>query len=366
MITALRFLLRLQAENKEHTFHPRALEAPAGSPWSGWELDEYYPNSAKNPRRRPPTIVFFHGMSILGKRDKRVRDFCQALCDTGFRVLVPDIPSVRATVIDPNQVDEIATIIQSILARPDLNSSGKLAVVGPSFTGSLLLAAVARPVCRDHISAVLSIGGYSDVEKVADYLLTAPDIDPYGRYIVLKNYLPKIMDFSPALKKALELAISDNFHHHPPEKQELPGHLAKMNKKDRALYDTIINDNDWRKARVADIRKAHAGDFHALQIQNQIDGLRAPVFLLHGADDNVIAPSQSVELTRLLRARRHPVACVLTPFLSHGDSSLHLKDLPEVWKLLRGFQFYFRHTRRGFRRPRAGSHRPATDQVQPG
>ena len=62
---------------------------------------------------------------------------------------------------------------------------------------------------------------------------------------------------------------------------------------------------------------------------------RAPVFLLHGRDDNVIPTSETPLLaTYLERAGNRHVRSLVTPLLSHADAR---SDAPlgDVWRLVR-------------------------------
>jgi dipeptidyl aminopeptidase/acylaminoacyl peptidase len=51
---------------------------------------------------------------------------------------------------------------------------------------------------------------------------------------------------------------------------------------------------------------------------NHLDGFKAPVLVLQGADDPVVPPSQSQRIVDALRARHVPVAYILYPGESHG------------------------------------------------
>jgi dipeptidyl aminopeptidase/acylaminoacyl peptidase len=51
---------------------------------------------------------------------------------------------------------------------------------------------------------------------------------------------------------------------------------------------------------------------------NHLDGFRAPLIVLQGADDPVVPPSQSAKIVEALRARKVPVAYILFPGEGHG------------------------------------------------
>ncbi len=51
---------------------------------------------------------------------------------------------------------------------------------------------------------------------------------------------------------------------------------------------------------------------------NHLDGFRAPLIVLQGADDPVVPPNQSAKIVEALRARQVPVAYILFPGEGHG------------------------------------------------
>jgi dipeptidyl aminopeptidase/acylaminoacyl peptidase len=51
---------------------------------------------------------------------------------------------------------------------------------------------------------------------------------------------------------------------------------------------------------------------------NHLDGFKAPLIVLQGADDPVVPPNQSARIVEALRARGIPLAYLLFPGESHG------------------------------------------------
>ena len=61
---------------------------------------------------------------------------------------------------------------------------------------------------------------------------------------------------------------------------------------------------------------------------------RAPVFLIHGAVDNVIPQTETVSLAAHLQAHGHPrVSSLLTPAVSHADPTADV-SIGDVWRLV--------------------------------
>jgi fermentation-respiration switch protein FrsA (DUF1100 family) len=60
----------------------------------------------------------------------------------------------------------------------------------------------------------------------------------------------------------------------------------------------------------------------------------APVYLLHGADDNVIPAAESEMLAAYLRARGGQVTQLSTPLISHAEVDRR-PGAAEIWRLVR-------------------------------
>jgi pimeloyl-ACP methyl ester carboxylesterase len=59
-----------------------------------------------------------------------------------------------------------------------------------------------------------------------------------------------------------------------------------------------------------------------------------PVYLLHGADDNVVPAEESVRLAEYLRRTGGAATVLATPLISHADVDHPPRPL-EIWRLIR-------------------------------
>lgn len=302
------------------------------------------------------TIVVFHGMSKLGKEDPRIISLCQALSQVGFRVICPEISSIRDLNIDPEQIDEMIDILMAVIRHPHLSESGKLSILAPSFSGGMCLQAAADERIRDNILSVCAIGPYTDVTSVLNYLLTDEDADPYGRYIILKKLLPMLKDelssqHIESLTKALDAAITDNINEsteldcqnkaEPGSRIELTRFQKTLNQEESALLQLILRDANYRTSVLEKVKSALEFELEKLNIISSLDALKARVLLVHGIDDRVIPCEQSEKLYHNLKSKQKQVDLVLTPFISHGDTSFSLSQLPDIFRIVKGFQFFF-------------------------
>ena len=295
---------------------------PCVLPRSGLSAQVYEPGTGA---RR--TVVFVHGMTHEGPDDPRVVGVASALAATGTRVVVPLLPEVAQARIEVESVGRVAAAAAdaSRLARRTVG------LLGASFSGTLALQAAAHPDGRPFVSAVGAIGAFGETRTVLLFLLSNGQADPYGRSIVLRNYLPRCVPMSPAVRELIDLAIREK-DITPPVRdsaERLPSEEGRW--VDLLLRGAAPDDP------VVDMLLDAAGDVAAgLSVRSDSCGLQAPVFLLHGEDDRVVPSSESRVLAEHLRRAGVNVDLVLTPLLSHGDTAIGPRALLHAPTLVRG------------------------------
>lgn len=303
------------------------------------DMDHYEPEISYRG-----TLVVVHGMSPKGKDDPRILALCSALSQVGFRVLAPEIASIKALKIESIQVDELAEIFQSIAEDAELTPSGKLGVLAPSFSGALSLAAASRPRVCDSIEAICAIGAFTQVDTVMSYLLLAQDADPYGRFIALKKIIPLIYPDDSLIQGALDAAIDDNINTRSMDdlNNALNSYLKNIPEQDKQDILRLFQDGNYRESLFSRSKGILSEELAAIDVTQNIKGLKARVFLLHGRDDTVIPCEQSERLCRQLKQLQKHVNLVVTPFIDHGDTAFQLSQLRDVARIIQGFSNYFR------------------------
>mgnify|MGYP003663991056 FL=1 len=303
------------------------------------QVDHYDPST-----QYAGTVVVIHGMSPKGKQDHRVSELCFALSKVGYRVMAPDIESIKQLIICPSQIDTIADFLYKIATDEKLTPSGKIGVLAPSFSGAMCLAAASLPSIKDRVTAVCAIGAFTEVESVMAYLLRNGAADPYGRFIVLKKIVPLVCSESGLFQGALDAAIQDNLNEI--DFDELTNaynlYLSSLTESNRQKIRRLFYDVLYREELFASSKLVLSEELKALDIVHRIDDLSAKVFLLHGFADSVIPCQQSERLYQELKALNKSAELVITPFLSHGDTQIRLSQLPDMARIVQGFASYFR------------------------
>ena len=94
------FGLRFLSNYYRHAFRRKSLRKSFHL--TGIDFDYY-----QHYQRVKGTLIFVHGMAKLGKDDPRVVQLAESIARTGYRVIVPDLPSIRSLEIHKGQEDEV-------------------------------------------------------------------------------------------------------------------------------------------------------------------------------------------------------------------------------------------------------------------
>jgi acetyl esterase/lipase len=291
-------------------------------------------------------ILIVHGMTVTGNRDPRIINLAQALAQVGYTAIAPLIPAIQDQQLHPGTWQDIAAIIARISADRELCPQGRLALMGPSFSGSACLIAAALPENHERLSAICTIGAYAEVHSVFDFFFRSNEPDEYGKTIVLWNFVEYAIGKNKAVLEALKLATLDNGHRRKPGECQLPAYLDQMKPKDRAIFERLRYDGEYRLELWENKISKHptlAGWVREMQAADNLQTGMAPVTLIHGRADDVIPPEQSLMLYRRLQELGVPVRLCVTDLISHGDHGLSLRMIPEAVRLASAFGFFFRH-----------------------
>jgi len=329
--TALRFLAAQQG-----------LLGPGPAP-DAWELGGMTFDVVEPTVRHAGTILSVHGMTPHGPRDERLVHFHGALAACGYRVVAPVLPSVARLRMHAGQIDRIERAIRLVADHRGLTPSGRVSVFAPSFSGGLSLIAAARGSVADQVRAVLVLGAYGNIRSTMDTLLTQPGFNPYAWKIVFANFLDVVHGQRTGVRDALITAAIDEWHLDEPPK--LPGFLQELPDDERALAETLMREPEARRALWQDILRAGPPFLTYGSVVDQLEGLKAHVTLLHGANDPTIPARQSAEVHRALQELGHPSRLLITPALGHGGTTDPWALAQGVPKLVSAFEGFFGRAR---------------------
>jgi hypothetical protein len=312
------------------------------------------------------TVLLMPGVHRDGINESRLVGLAEDLAATGYRVVTVAAPDLQKFKITPQVTDVIEDAIKWASEQPQFRTDGKIGVLGISFTGGLSIVAAGRDSVRDRIAFVMSFGGHGNLARALHYL-TAGEVlgdlesakhssavtgaehvgvhppHDYGLAVVLLNLADRVVpaDQVAALSKGIDgfllassLAVTD-----PPKSvpvfEEMKRYQETLPEPSRT-YMQYVNDRAVDKLGpillpIADGLKDHPG-MAALSAE-LAPPPSAPIFLLHGVDDNVIPSVETVLLAEHLEGKAD-VTGLLSGLITHAEVNRTPAAI-EVWRLAR-------------------------------
>lgn len=312
------------------------------------------------------TALLVAGLHPAGIDEPRLVALSRELAETNAMVVTPEIPELLRFEVTPAITDAIEQSAIWLVNDSGLTHDRRIGLMGISFSGGLSIVAAGRSSLAGRISFIFSFGGHDDLPDVIRYLCTGIEPPPPGgvrpppsRGVRLQ---PGLEDKAPPVKRpphdygvaVILLGIADRL---VPADQAEPlraavrrflwaSHLDRVDKPEAdrefaALRDLAkqlpepsatllgyVNDRDvvHLGARLLPYVGAY-GESPALS-PSRSPKPSAPVFLLHGTDDNVIPAVESERLADDLRGHA-AVRLLLTDLVSHAeaDRPVHVGDV---------------------------------------
>ncbi|MCK4378919.1 MAG: alpha/beta hydrolase [Deltaproteobacteria bacterium] len=290
---------------------------------------------------QPPRagIVLVPGVAALGRNDPRLVAFAITLSRARFLVLVPDIPNLRAIMIQPDDVQTIAGAFAHLVSRSELPAGSRTGIGAFSYAAGPAILAALDPAIRERVDFVLGIGGYYNLRQVITFFTTGyfrargrwRYLKPnrYGKWVfVLSNVgrLTNAMD-QQAFRFMAERRLKD------PDAPiaDLAGVLTAEG---QALFALLENrDPERTPFLIAKLPAAIGNDIEALNLANHdLSRLRAKLILPHGTDDEIIPYSESVALAAAVPAGRAQL--FLIAGLAHVDILPRKLDRRALWRAI--------------------------------
>ena len=287
------------------------------------------------------TLMAIHGMTARGNVDPRIQVLASAFAANGYEVILPLYRDIQQLTINP---DVIGDMEEDLLSLAALENRGPVGLFSASFSASLGMVA-ASGKARNAVKSMLLVGPFGHVMSVVEHLFDAEDRDPYGFYVVLRNFLPGKGKKVESLRRCFTEAALDNGLARQPG--QLAPVLAQVSPSVREEFYRILHNAEYRR----NIKDRIMNDARVKKIAARIDVIQhcpdiaSSVTLIHGDRDNVIPPGES----RLLfdHLRNHvPARVCLTPLISHGTVQYGIKIPLQVHQVVSAVSFFLKQADR--------------------
>jgi dienelactone hydrolase len=293
------------------------------------------------------TILLTGGVHAKGIDEPRLMKLAQDLAAGGSPVVTAEVPDLLRYQITPHLTDTIEDAAVWVSSQPALAPDGKIGLFGISFAGGLSISAAGRPRARDHVAFVVSFGGHGNLARVTRYLCTGVQPDgsyrkphDYGIVVTLGNLADRVVppEQVEPLRAAI-VAFLNASHLDMVDKTAAAKEFAHARDMQKALPEPAatlmgyVNDRAVKPLGEALLPHIAIFEKDASLSPEIAPGITAPVFLIHGADDNVVPAMESAYLADKLKGQV-PVHLLITPLITHAEVDRGAGP-SDVWRLVR-------------------------------
>lgn len=275
-------------------------------------------------------VILIPGVSELGCHHPRLAALSRSLAGAGFLILTPDIKMLREFRIYPPPLDEISFWLHEVHQVEGARKLRRVGLAGISFSATLALIAAAEPKNRGLASYVVGIGAFDDLIRCSHFwfdagpVTVAPGYYPtrfYAKWIIMlaaAGMLPTEGDrqFIEQVLRTLLL------------QQRPPALPVSLTEEGRRWHRLALMREDQEDSQLSQQIENHVTAilYPELSTGKPAAEIRCPVFLAHGAYDDLIPPDESRRLRgRIINADSY---LLITPFLTHT----HPSGKPIAWR----------------------------------
>ena len=295
-----------------------------------------------------PALVVLHGVHYLGIDEPRLIAFATAMSACGLRVLTPELPDIKDYHIGPNSIATIGESAEWLAAHIGGRPVG---VMGLSFSGGLALLAAADPQFQPSIRFVFAVGAEDQMQRVAAFYRTGQATAPNGTELLLppNEYGPLVLEYEnledfvpPSDLAPLRAVLRAHLDEDAPDSAAEKAALAHLNPQQAGEARALMAiDAPTTRALLAKAEAKHVTDMARVSPHGHLGHLSVPVYLLHGAADNVIPSSETLWMESELPTTTLKAA-LISPVLSHLDLDGAAPGVLDNLRLVRFFAMILR------------------------
>ena len=300
------------------------------------------------------------GLHASGIDEPRLVRLARQIAASHVAIVTPDIPELSRFEIAPAITDAIEDAGGWLASDATLAPDHTAALMGISFSGGLSIIAAGRPSLAHRVAYVFSLGGHDDLARVLRYLCTgreprpmpnvqlgSPTVDTtfvlpphdYGVAVILLSLADRVVPPSQVerLRAGVRRYLWASALDGGVDQARAPAEFDAV----RRLARTLPEPSATLLRYVLERDVVHLGTrlLPLIGSNGSADALSvsksskpsAPVFLLHGLEDNVVPAVESEYLAEDLRGHA-PVRLLLSGLISHAeaDRPMHAGDVLQL------------------------------------
>tara|TARA_Y100001968_G_C19337100_1_gene707490 strand:- start:167 stop:1234 length:1068 start_codon:yes stop_codon:yes gene_type:complete len=273
--------------------------------YSGLESEQLELKTFKAPKPLGRSIILYPGASPLAEEHPSMIFLASTLADIGFNVYIPRIPLLKKLDISEDNVKWFDHAYQQLLSMDEIKDT-KVSCIGVSYGGAILLKTSLSGYMQAHKPHCLfTYGTIYDIPTSIDFLMTGKlnikgkdvQIKPHewGLVVGFHNFLSKV-DIgynTDNIQKVLAIRVKD-------EKEASFEAAERLDGDAKTLALDILNGNISKEIkRIIDIiQKEQIHLLDGISPKHWCNDIDAKVFIMHGANDNMVPYTQSTKLSK--------------------------------------------------------------------
>lgn len=302
------------------------------------QTDLYLPRHHPSPDKAP-TIIVLHGMAPLGNQDPRLIHLANCLAELGYRVILPNFPTVTLYLFTLESVAEYTDFFSTVAKHDQLCPSGRYAIFTFSLSGPIALKASTLAGNAAHVSAFLTIGSPHSLKDVFTTALIDPNYDRFTKFVVLKNTLHHAKQIEDPVSNALRLRIQ--MEGQACTDEALASYLQTLSLTEQQQYEQILSALPNTVAYYQDHKNTIATLDNHFQALGDYTAIRFPLILIHSKKDSIFPAEETKKLSKQLKSLRIKHKQLITTIFDHVTTELSMKKMHQALRMYSAFYYFF-------------------------
>ena len=289
------------------------------------------------------TVIMFLGASPDGEKHKSINYLAKIMTQFNYNVFIPRIPLLMQLNISNENVDWITYLYQLIESREEVDSKN-ITAAGISYGGGMLLkASLDEKMIKNPPKSIFLYGAGCNAETILKFITKGEfenngelkKITPHnwGLTVFFHHFMDNI-DFGfdkKNIREVIQYRINNN-------KERAYEKLETLEQNEYKIAKSIITGKIIPEVQkiVDELIRVESDYINQLSCKYICNQVKSKTFIFHGANDNMIPFTESIQLNQLISNSNLLVSYI---FEHKGISSKRNKflKLKEIFRLIKFF-----------------------------
>ena len=313
-----------------------------------FKIEEYTGINAKqvpmrvyySKKKTKKTAIIFLGASPDGEEHKAINYLAKIIAKFNYNVFIPRIPPLMQLNISNENVDWITYLYELISSRKDVDSKS-ITALGISYGGGMLLkASLSKKMTENPPKSIFLYGSGCNAETILKFI-TKGEFDNNGKLTkviphdwgltVFFHHFINDIDFGfdgKNIKEVIQFRIND-------DKEKAYKILNQLEPNEYKIANSIITGKIIPEVqsmvdKLISLKSDYIKDLSCKPICHKV---KSKVFIFHGANDNMIPFTESIQLNQLISDSRLFISYIFEHKGISAKRSAFFK-LKEVFKMI--------------------------------